>query len=272
LKIVCALVLGGVLYAQNTAAPPPQPPRRSAYPQRNPDPAAVERGKGLFTVNCAFCHGSDARGGEGGPSLLRSQIVLRDSNGEEIGKVLKTGLPGGMPAFNNLSPAQVSDIAAFLHSFPVNGRDFIREDLNILVGDAAAGKMFFAAKCASCHSDGLQGIATRIPDPKTLQQTWIMPGAGAFGQRGNNASSKPLPPTTVTVTLASGEKVGGKLERIDDFLVVLTDANGNERTFVRNGDQTRVEVHDPLQGHLDLLPVYSDKDIHDVTAYLATLQ
>ena len=31
-------------------------------------------------------------------------------------------------------------------------------------------------------------------------------------------------------------------------------------------------VHDPLRPHKDLLPVYTDKDIHDVTAYLATLK
>jgi hypothetical protein len=33
-----------------------------------------------------------------------------------------------------------------------------------------------------------------------------------------------------------------------------------------------VEVHDPMQAHKDLLSVYSDKDMHDVTAYLVTLK
>ena len=36
----------------------------------------------LYGVNCNFCHGSDARGGEGGPNLLRSELVLNDQNGE----------------------------------------------------------------------------------------------------------------------------------------------------------------------------------------------
>jgi cytochrome c oxidase cbb3-type subunit III len=31
-------------------------------------------------------------------------------------------------------------------------------------------------------------------------------------------------------------------------------------------------VHDPLKPHKDLLSVYSDKDIHDVTAYLVTIK
>ena len=34
----------------------------------------------------------------------------------------------------------------------------------------------------------------------------------------------------------------------------------------------KVEVRDPLQGHRDLLAVYTDKDMHDVTAYLVTLK
>jgi cytochrome c oxidase cbb3-type subunit 3 len=31
-------------------------------------------------------------------------------------------------------------------------------------------------------------------------------------------------------------------------------------------------VHDPLQAHKDLLAVLTDKNIHDVTAYLVTLK
>jgi cytochrome c oxidase cbb3-type subunit 3 len=34
----------------------------------------------------------------------------------------------------------------------------------------------------------------------------------------------------------------------------------------------RVEVRDPYDGHRTLLPVYTDRDIHDVTAYLVTLK
>ena len=34
----------------------------------------------------------------------------------------------------------------------------------------------------------------------------------------------------------------------------------------------KVEVHDPIAPHRELLKVYTDKDIHDVTAYLVTLK
>jgi cytochrome c oxidase cbb3-type subunit 3 len=36
--------------------------------------------------------------------------------------------------------------------------------------------------------------------------------------------------------------------------------------------QAKVQVEDPLAGHLELLRKYTDKDIHDVFAYLETLK
>ena len=77
---------------------------------------------------------------------------------------------------------------------------------------------------------------------------------------------------TVAVTLPSGERVEGRLVRIDDFLVSLALADGTIRTFRRDGDTPKVEVHDPMQAHRDLLAVYTDKDMHDLTAYLVTLK
>ena len=276
---VSMVAVCGLLSAQNLASAPQAPVAGragglGAYPQRPPaDPVVLERGTGLYSVNCAFCHGADARGGEGGPNLLRSELVLNDQHGEGILSTIQNGRPeGGMPKFN-FSAAQVSDIATFLHSLPVGGRDRSRQTpISILTGNAADGKAYFDAKCASCHSvtGDLKGFASKIPDPMTLQQTWIMPNGGGRGGRG--AAPVKVPPTTVSVTLPSGQKVEGQLVRIDDFIVTLTDSEGTLRTFPRKGDQPPVAVHDPLEPHLQLLPVYTDKDIHDLTAYLVTLK
>ena len=48
--------------------------------------------------------------------------------------------------------------------------------------------------------------------------------------------------------------------------------DGTERSFTRKGSLPTVVVHDPLQAHRDMLPRYTDHDIHDVTAYLVTLK
>jgi mono/diheme cytochrome c family protein len=111
-----------------------------AYPVRPPgDPAALERGTALYKTNCAFCHGQDARGGDGGPSLLRSGIVLADQNGELVGPVLEQGR-GTMPKFS-FKPDQVADLAVFLHSFRVAGYDVSRQKPpTILVGNAKTAR------------------------------------------------------------------------------------------------------------------------------------
>jgi len=247
----------------------------AAFPQHAAaDPAMVERGKALYGVHCNFCHGSDARGGEGGPNLLRSDLVLNDKNGELIANVVQNG-KGDMPKLN-LTNAQVSDVAAFIHSFRVGGYDESRMvPPSILVGDAKAGEAAFKTKCASCHSPSgdLKGLASKIADPKQLQNGWLMPvGGGGRGGRGGRGGPFNVPPTTVTVTQASGQKVTGRLARIDDFTVTLIDSEDTQRTFRRDGDVPKVEVNDPLKPHKDLLPTYTDKQIHDLTAYLVTLK
>jgi mono/diheme cytochrome c family protein len=224
----------------------------------------------LYGVNCQFCHGADIRGGDGGPSLLRSSLVLADQNGELIGPVVRTGRPG-MPKFT-FSNDQIADVAAFVHTFRAAGYDESRlTPPSIIVGNAVAGESFFKAKCGTCHSTSgdLRGLATKISDERLLQQTWLMPGSG--GGRGGPPPVQ-VPPTTVTVTLSSGEKVDGVLDRLDDFVVSLTTADGTRRSFRTSGETPNVEVHDPLQPHKDLLRVYTDADIHNVTAYLVTLK
>jgi cytochrome c oxidase cbb3-type subunit III len=257
-----ALLAAAAVKAQRGGGP------AAAYPQRTPDAAAVTRGKAVYDVNCAFCHGDDARGGDNGPNLIRGEVVMNDQSGETIGKVLATGrLAEGMPKFE-FTAAQVADVSAFLHSFRVGGYDASRNrPPSILVGDAKAGEAYFKSKCSACHSatGDLKGIGARITDGRTLQQRWLMPtGGGRGGGQGT--------PTTVTVTPASGQRVEGRLGRIDDFIVTLTEADGTPRTFKRGGDSPKVEVHDPAAPHKELLRVYSDKDIHDVTAYMVTLK
>jgi cytochrome c oxidase cbb3-type subunit 3 len=277
LRLLGILVAGAVL-AQTPAPAPPRAPAPArggggggaAYPQRTPEPAAVSRGKAVYDINCALCHGEDARGGDNGPNLIRGEVVMNDQNAELIGPVLREGNAAqGMPKFN-FTPAQISDIAAFLHSFRVGGYDISRNrPPSIVVGDAKAGEAYFKSKCVSCHSatGDLKGIGARITDARTLQQRWLMPTGG--GGRGGGQQGAP---TTVTVTLRSGEKVEGRLGRIDDFTVGVIDADGGSRTIERDGDVPKVEIHDPLEPHKEMLKVYADKDIHDVTAYMVTLK
>src|SRR3954471_10217115 len=96
------------------AAALPLGAQRRDFPSRPPgDPAAIERGKALYGVNCTFCHGPDIRGGDGGPSLLRAATVLNDQQGELIAPVVKNGRPDrGMPKFAAFTDDQIKDIVS----------------------------------------------------------------------------------------------------------------------------------------------------------------
>ncbi len=275
--------------AGQTTPPPRAAQSNNSHPvggfvpgQKRPpgDPAQIVRGKTLFEINCRGCHGADLRGGDmGGPNLLRSQVALSDQNGELIVPIIEGSRQNmGMPAIG-LSPADANAVAAYVRSVietigrqgtpPTEGR----QAPSILVGNANEGKTYFAVKCSGCHSatGDLKGIATRIPDPKTLQTAWV---AGiSRDEIRTMAPGTPNPRATkVVVTLPSGENFEGQLVQIDDFLVTLQLADGTERSFKRDRDVPKIVLQDPMKQHKDLLAEYTDKDIHDVTAYLVTLK
>ena len=231
-----------------------------------PPPDAVERGQKQFVVQCGSCHGADARGDDNGPDLVRSEIVLDDEQGNLIGPVVRKGRANeGMPGFD-LSDAQIQDLAAFLRErtqAAINRNAYPL--LNLLTGDAKAGQAFFngAGRCNTCHSvtGDLAGLAGRV-QPAQLQTRMLYPRGGRGG-----ASAKP---TMATVTPRKGAAVSGTLEFIDDFTVGLRDAEGYFRAFSR--DLVEVDIQDPLAGHVQLLRQYTDKNLHDLLAYLVTLK
>jgi cytochrome c oxidase cbb3-type subunit 3 len=275
------------------AQPPQQPPRDfPAHQRKLAEPAVIERGSTLYGIHCRLCHGPDLRGGDmGGVNLLRSQLVLSDQDGELIGPVLVNGKssPGGMamPPVG-LGAEDIKAVVSFIHATlakaarqggPPPGPPVV---LNIVVGDPAAGQQFFAANCASCHSvtGDLQGLAARYAEPMQLQNAWVSGNVGGGGGRrggggppaADAAPGRTPKPVTVTVTSANGQRAEGRLERIDDFIVILTEADGTRRAFRRTGASLDIQITDPLAGHKKLFVKYTDKDIHDVTAYLVTLK
>lgn len=254
--------------------------------QREPeDPAQVAQGQGIYDVNCRGCHGQDLRGGDlGGPNLLRSSLVLADQEGEAIGPVIREGrtpVEGvAMPPLP-LTDADVTAVAAYIHSVAATSQPQgapppgAVAELNIVVGNAENGQRFFNERCTSCHSltGDLAGIATSIGTAENVQNSWV--AGRRFGNPNANAD-----PTRrfvqVTVSMSDGTSVSGVLGRRDDFTVSLTDDFGQYRSFSLHGNNspsvTSVSVEDPLAAHRALLSELTDDLMHDVTAYLVTLQ
>jgi cytochrome c oxidase cbb3-type subunit 3 len=274
------------------AGPQPAPGRqgggqRANFPQqqRAPgDPAVIARGRALFGVHCTACHGADLRGGDqGGPNLLRSQIILTDQHGENMVPVIRDGRQGAvgtMPAFR-LPEADILAIAEYIHNVMGQagrqGRPPEREtpiELNVLVGDAKAGQQYFDKVCGRCHSPSgdLRGVAARVVDARALQDLWVSGGLSGRGGRGGGRSDAEISRVRVTVTPPGSAPVTGRLVRVDDFVVTIVQEDGARRTFRREGSVPKVEINDPLEPHRRLVLELADRDMHDVTAYLATLK
>lgn len=208
----------------------------------------------------------------GAPDLVRSVLVLDDEKGILITPVIRNGrIEQGMPP-SSLPDAQVADIIAWLHvqTYAAGHRStYAFQD--VLTGDAKRGEAYFngAGTCRTCHSatGDLKGIGGRY-DGFTLQARWLNPR----GRGGRGGVNSPRSAITVTVTPANGSQVSGTLDRVDDFSVSLRDAAGEYHSFTREAATPKVEIHDPLKAHSELLGKYTDADIHNMTAYLVTLK
>jgi cytochrome c oxidase cbb3-type subunit 3 len=243
------------------------------------DPAAVERGRTAFGEKCSACHRANARGGQGfsGPDLIRSVLVLQDADGRQIGAHLQAGHKPPI----SLAPPAISDIATFLHREITYAAERTNYQLQyVMTGNAKAGETYFnaAGGCNRCHSPtgDLKGIGSRHDGP-TLQALIAFGTVGGGRGRGpstgsGQASGPSRSARRATVTLPSGETFSGVLVRLTDFDVTIRDDGGTPRSWLRSGTTPKVQVTDPLQGHIDLLPKYKDADIHDLAAYLATLK
>lgn len=223
----------------------------------------VEAGKGLFQQNCAFCHGRDAMGGEVGPDLTRSKLVLADVGGDKISEVVRNGRPEKkMPAFN-FSSQELLSLAAFIHSQVTKatsqkgGRRGV-DVADLQTGNADAGRAYFngAGTCSKCHSPtgDLAGIATRY-EGLQLEEHMLYP---------SEAKAR------VSVTVASGKKYEGVLAYQDEFTIGLHDADGTYRSWPVRSIKYTIDA--PFEAHAELFSKYTDEDIHNLMAYIQTLR
>lgn len=220
-------------------------------------------GKQLFQRNCAFCHGRDAEGGETGPDLTRSKLVLADENGDKIAEVVHNGRPGTkMPAFN-FSHQEMLSLAAFIHgqekfaaAHAGSRRGVSVADLQ--TGNVKAGEAYFngAGGCSKCHSatGDLAGIATRYQGLQ-LEERMLYP---------RNVIDR------VTVTLPTGKTISGKLAYLDEFTVGMRDANNTYHSWPVS--RVKYVVDAPEEAHVEQFSKYTDADVHNLMAYLQTLR
>ncbi|HVW11363.1 MAG TPA: c-type cytochrome [Bryobacteraceae bacterium] len=291
--VFAAMVFVSFAIAQEPPGPPPGGPggragrggagggrgRAGGFPQYTRQLApqdVLARGKSLYDAQCASCHASDMRGvlAKNGPNLLQSTETFSDKHGE----LVAASLAKHSPAIN-LPEDDTYAISEYIHSIQATmggqgsppGRNPVGLTYNVLIGDPKTGEATFQKLCSSCHSvsGDLKGIGAKYDDPKTLQNTWVSGGGGGGRGRGGGAGGQ------AAVTLANGQKLEGRLARKDDFLVVLILADGTRKSIPIENGVPQVEVKDAQEAHKKMMLVMDDpdnKNMHDITAYLATIK
>lgn len=147
------------------------------------DPAlsgrVMETAHQLFGDNCAGCHGSDAAGGPGFPSLI-DDAWLWGGDVPAIMETLRVGINSTNPdtrfaqmlAFGEngmLSRKQTRTVVSYVQS--LSGTRAPQETLD-------AGAELFADNCASCHGEDGKGN-TDLGAPNLADDFWIYGGDDA---------------------------------------------------------------------------------------------
>ncbi len=227
------------------------------------DNAIAEQGRAVWATQCIDCHGSTARGTNKGANLIRSDMMWSDRYGNDLGPFLQKGHPTQSGAAStSLSQTQVEELSHFIHQrlYDTLRGSPIFNAQNVLTGNVKEGAAYFngAGKCATCHSatGDLAGFGKN--NAVNIQQRFVFP----------RARTQKL---TVTVTPANGAAVTGTPVHLDDFDVALRDDKGEYRAWKRTS-ALKVVKNDPLQAHIELLDKITDKNMHDIVAYLETLK
>jgi cytochrome c oxidase cbb3-type subunit 3 len=220
------------------------------------------RGRKLFQVQCALCHGPNGEGGRG-PMLTHAKLSHAPDDAALL-KVIEEGIRGTeMPGAGALSDREMRQTAAYVRSLG-------KVALKPVPGDPVHGAEIYRGRgnCAGCHSiRGEGGVAgpdlSAIGESRSaayLRDSLVNPGAAV-----------PEGYLLVTVTLNNGDRVTGVRVNEDSFSIQIRDSDGRSYSFWKK-DLAQVD----RQPGKSPMPSYraqlSDAELTDVVAYLASLK
>jgi putative heme-binding domain-containing protein len=241
--------------------------------EKNPalDPNALAEGQAMFRGLCSGCHGGSGRGGKG-PDLTDDRWI-HGSGDADIARVIENGVPNTtMKKLGDaLKPEQIRKLVAFIRSLARSPGESTWKPY--MPGDPQAGrKIFFdpasKVQCAKCHrvageggriGPALDRIASRRA-AEYVMESIVQP-------------SKDVAPEYEAVTVATkdGRVITGLRVNETNFSVQLYEENGRFHSFLkRELDDLKVLKKSLMpENVVELLSV---KDLHDVFAYLMSLE
>ncbi len=124
----------------------------------------AQNGQRLFVSSCSACHGDTGKGGRG--SDLTTGDWKHGGSDEDLLRNITKGIPGTqMPAIP-LPDADARAIVAHLRTLSAGAVD-------VITGDASAGRGVFTARCATCHMFSGEGgiLGTDLSEAKARHKS-----------------------------------------------------------------------------------------------------
>ena len=135
---------------------------KTPIPELSKDAQAMKIGRRLFSVNCATCHGSDARGFTGYPNLSDNDWLYGNSP-EQIVASITNGRKAVMPAWGAaLGEEGVKHVAAYIQQM---GRESTQSE-------NSDGAQKYAMMCVACHGADGKGNAL-FGAPNLTDDIWL---------------------------------------------------------------------------------------------------
>jgi cytochrome c oxidase cbb3-type subunit 3 len=243
------------------------------------DAKIAKLGEYQFRINCAFCHGLNARGGGRGPDLTKAQKKHGNSDGD-LFRAISQGVPGtAMPAGVNggigvgMTEEEIWQVITYIRSVQVKAPA-------VPMGNAEHGKELFygSSRCGTCHM--VEGKGGRLgPD---LTAAGSMRSAESLVESVRNPSRRLAQGLkeaakefsqeyeTVMVTTADGKRITGVTLNEDSFSLQMMDADEKIHLF----EKDKLKSYE--KSRESLMPPYgpkmlSDKDLNDLVAYLSSV-
>jgi len=215
------------------------------------------RGKSIFEVKCATCHGLDGLGGEHAPDIIRGSGVKALSD-EALLKLIHDGIPEeGMPGFPSIGGEDGHAVVAYMRF--LQGRSAG----DSVPGDPARGHDLFSGKagCSACHQIGGRGqfaagdLAGFVREHRAdeVRDAILRPGGGSQ--------------EAVTAVARDGRKFSGMIRNEDNASLQLQDEDGRFYLLMKSSlVSVRRKIGDPMP--VDYRQRLSSTELDDLVGYI----